>query len=183
MSNILDLSYEESEAYIRSAGGANDFGNTLPSSLFWLWLYVATPLYNLGINVEKYPFFPDLSITRVGYWFVSEIIPMTISKRLIEEIPFVDIVPRWLILENITASTGLVGSYNILGVLGFYSYLSLLMLFYYFLFNMSKNVFYKLSISLLFTSMSILTIFDNMLIMPSYCITCLILMGIQIRLG
>lgn len=43
--------------YIFLVGGANSTGESIGSSLYWLWIYMATPVYNLIHNMNDYNLF------------------------------------------------------------------------------------------------------------------------------
>ncbi|VAF45935.1 Uncharacterised protein [Enterobacter hormaechei] len=104
--------------YIYAVGGANAEGMRIGDTMYWLWLYIASPVYNLVQNLDSYYQYGDncnMSIaygTCSGNYLLSVIVPDTISKYFSE--PFeIDMV-----MKHLNAGTAFSASSRILGLAG-----------------------------------------------------------------
>lgn len=105
--------------YIIVVGGANENGEILGDVLYWTWLYVASPLYNLLVNLNSYYLFGEKCNTAVYYgtchanFITSVFIPETIVKYLGLEHFKID-----LQVAHLNVGTGFAPAARILGVVG-----------------------------------------------------------------
>ncbi len=173
MSYILNLNFEDARDYILINGGASEIFRDLnvPVSFFWFWLYIASPIYNLVYNYQIYPLFDINTISVINT--LSQLIPETISKRMIDSYR-IQFDNTYLIADNLTASTALARIYIAIGIIGPYLYLMYAYLLNNFFLIISNNNLRKVLIEKTFGLILILSIFDNMLTMPSFWVALLI---------
>lgn len=173
MSNILDLSYSDSEFYILSAGKASDLYTELGMSsiYYWFWLYMVSPIYNLLLNLNSYSFFDFNNIDIVNG--VLEFIPQTFSKRVMDFLGDSAKQP-YLVANNLTASTSLVGPLIYLGLLGPLIYIIFLFCAYIIFDKLAKSELNRLCIEILFSTICVLSIFANIIVSPSFILALLI---------
>lgn len=174
MSYILNINFEDARDYILIGGGASEIFKDLnvPASFFWFWLYIASPIYNLIYNYQIYPLFDINNVDIINT--ISQLIPETISKRIIDSYR-IQFDNKYLIAHNLTAATALVRIYIAIGIIGPYLYLMYIYLLNNFLIIISKKNLNKLLLEKTFALILVLSIFDNMIIMPSFWIAFLIL--------
>lgn len=104
--------------YIYKVGGANADGMRIGDTMYWLWLYIASPVYNLMQNLDSYYQYGDSCNMSIAYgscegsYLLSVIVPDTISKYFSE--PFeIDMV-----MKHLNAGTAFSASARILGFAG-----------------------------------------------------------------
>ncbi|EMD4022383.1 TPA: hypothetical protein RVT75_001262 [Escherichia coli] len=104
--------------YIYRVGGANADGMRIGDTMYWLWLYIASPVYNLMQNLDSYYQYGDSCNMSIAYgscegsYLLSVIVPDTISKYFSE--PFeIDMV-----MKHLNAGTAFSASARILGFAG-----------------------------------------------------------------
>ncbi len=104
--------------YIYRVGGANADGMRIGDTMYWLWLYIASPVYNLMQNLDSYYQYGDSCNMSIAYgscegsYLLSVIVPDTISKYFSE--PFeIDMV-----MKHLNAGTAFSASARILGFPG-----------------------------------------------------------------
>lgn len=104
--------------YIYRVGGANADGMRIGDTMYWLWLYIASPVYNLIQNLDSYYQYGDSCNMSIAYgscegsYLLSVIVPDTISKYFSE--PFeIDMV-----MKHLNAGTAFSASARILGFAG-----------------------------------------------------------------
>ncbi|HCM9423142.1 TPA: hypothetical protein N5N76_002985 [Enterobacter asburiae] len=104
--------------YIYRVGGANADGMRIGDTMYWLWLYIASPVYNLMQNLDSYYQYSDSCNMSIAYgscegsYLLSVIVPDTISKYFSE--PFeIDMV-----MKHLNAGTAFSASARILGFAG-----------------------------------------------------------------
>ncbi|MCA7860166.1 hypothetical protein LE121_00735 [Escherichia coli] len=104
--------------YIYRVGGANADGMRIGDTMYWLWLYIASPVYNLIQNIDSYYQYGDSCNMSIAYgscegsYLMSVIVPDTVSKYFSE--PFeIDMV-----MKHLNAGTAFSASARILGFPG-----------------------------------------------------------------
>ncbi|HDO7638582.1 TPA: hypothetical protein P4F99_002899 [Escherichia coli] len=106
--------------YIYAVGGANADGMRIGDTMYWIWLYIASPVYNLIQNIDSYYQYGsrcNMSIaygTCDGSYLLSVIIPDTISKYFSETFE-IDMV-----MKHLNAGTAFSASARILGLTGIF---------------------------------------------------------------
>ncbi|HBP7862479.1 TPA: hypothetical protein ACP7UD_001520 [Escherichia coli] len=106
--------------YIHTIGGANADGMRIGDTMYWIWLYIASPVYNLIQNIDSYYQYGsrcNMSIaygTCDGSYLLSVIIPDTISKYFSETFE-IDMV-----MKHLNAGTAFSASARILGLTGIF---------------------------------------------------------------
>lgn len=167
MANILGIKTSEADLYILEAGGASDFyiETGLGAAFFWFWLYLATPMFNL-LNTVKIHTPQDSLLTDFINFIVFEVMPQTMSKRiaLFFDLNYPD---QYLIVEHLNVSTAFAGSYINLGWIGVILYIYWMMVFVFILKYSSKNTSNNFLSSNFTACIMLLSLFDNMLIIPS----------------
>lgn len=148
--------------YIFLVGGANAEGEALGSSLYWLWIYMATPVYNLIHNLHDYNFYggfcgpTDTIGTCNGSYISTVLIPNTIAKYLGE--------PEFKIsleVPYLNAGTGYAAAARLFGLPGV-----IIQLFaqfaYYFVGRIVTPVRMRTAYTVYFSALSVFMIFDDL---------------------
>ena len=155
------LSGDYVEDYILVIGGANAQGEQLGSILYWLWLYLASPIYNLILNFDSYYLYGEQCNTNVYYgscdgsYITAVLLPDIFVKYLSFdkfafdlEIPFLNV------------GTGFVEAARIMGLPGVALQIFLHGLFFFIGYKLmpikSKNAFI-----VYYSALSILMVFNN----------------------
>lgn len=148
--------------YIFLVGGANAGGEALGSSLYWLWIYMATPVYNLIHNLHDYNVYgsfcgpTDTIGTCNGSYISTVLIPNTIAKYLGE--------PEFKIsleVPYLNAGTGYAAAARLLGLPGV-----IIQLFaqfaYYFVGRIVTPIRMRTAYTVYFSALSVFMIFDDL---------------------
>lgn len=150
--------------YIIVIGGANEKGATLGSSLYWLWLYIASPMYNFFYNLNSYNDHGNACATFSvvgscdGSYIYSVLMPNTMSKYLGGQDFFID-----LVMPHLNAGTGYSVPARLLGLPGVL--LQIGFQFFYYLIGYyitPKKV--RAAYIVFYSSLSVFMIFDNLYI-------------------
>lgn len=174
MSSILGISYAEAQEYILVAGDASDFyiRTGLPISFFWFWIYLTSPISNLVYNVELGNYLVNLDfITLVGF----EFLPQTISKHL-GDYPY-DVK---LLAAHLNVASAISPSFIAMGFLGITLYFCYYF-FLFFLFAMVLKGFYRYTLILILSSLSVFMIFFNVIIMPIFIFSIGVLLVLSMK--
>ena len=166
---IYNISYDTAVEYILGAGYASDaFRDTnLPVSVFWIWLYITSPMSNLIYNIDVVH---SQDIINVWSFFIYDILPQTISKRI-----GISPINVNLIVDNLNVSTAISHVYNSLGYLGILiytlAYSSVIFVFTFIFKSFRRYVF------VIFCSMlCVFVIFNNVFTMPIFPFSIFILL-------
>lgn len=141
--------------YIQEIGGANEVGKLLPSALYWVWLYIASPLYNLMYNLRLQE--------GLGGGFgmgVADIAGLFILPDSLVKAVGLETVDADLIVPYLNVGTGYVKMARHYGVLGCLI-VSVYLLFVYTVLVRFLTGDRRRQVRLYFTVCSILMIFDN----------------------
>ncbi|HCA0683301.1 TPA: hypothetical protein MNM99_001916 [Citrobacter freundii] len=113
------LSGDYVDGYIYIVGGANGRGALLWESIYWIWLYIASPIYNLLLNFSSYDNYGHACNTATNFgscqgdYISNVILPNTFTKYLNLE-PFeID-----LVVKHLNVGTGYAAAARIMGVWG-----------------------------------------------------------------
>lgn len=177
MAGILDLPYENAERYILDAGGASDLyiNSQLGPSAFWAWLYLASPLYNFAFATSIISTNGTMLYGLLSF-FLYEILPETLSKRIAD---WFDISPLQspLVVENLNVSTALAGPYLYFGALGVALYIIYFLLLFSLFYLTARDRISRLMISVFFSAIAFLSVFANMLIIPSIFVCAILIIA------
>ncbi|MFG0764780.1 hypothetical protein [Aeromonas media] len=155
------LSGDFVDNYIQIVGGATEKGEKIGDILFWIWLYISSPIYNLIFNYNTY-IFSEPDIFKVdGLFFYSNILPDTISKYLYDGFK-ID-----LVMAHLNVGTGYAAAIRNLGLLGFLLLLIYQLLFYIVFLTIVDNK-HKLMIVTYFSALSFFMIFDNLFVRAEF---------------
>ncbi|MGS0738603.1 hypothetical protein ACVBEG_19210 [Pseudomonas sp. GG8] len=147
--------------YILKVGGANDKGLQVPSSLYWMWLYIVCPIYNLSYNFKGHDIF-EIRIDDVKVLLVNIFVPEFLYTRLDVVRPEPDYVMPHL---NVASGFGLSVKYA--GVFGVLVHSLSLLLFYLIgIFSLSGK--YKVAFTVHFSACAILFFFNNTFTQAEY---------------
>lgn len=146
--------------YILNIGGANSNGELLGEVLYWIWLYMSSPIYNLIFNIEQYNNGLDIcyndSANCMGYYISSFLLPNTLVKYFGFSELKVD-----LIVEYLNASTGFAQPARLLGVTGIFIQIFIQFLFYIIGF-LIMPIKIRSAYFIYFSALSFFMIFDNL---------------------
>lgn len=146
--------------YILNVGGANANGEALGEILYWIWLYMSSPIYNLIFNVEQYNHGLDIcynnSANCMGYYISSFLLPNTLVKYLGFSELKVD-----LVVDYLNASTGFAQPARLLGLAGVCIQIFIQFLFYIIGF-LTMPVKIRVAYFIYFSALSFFMIFDNL---------------------
>lgn len=149
--------------YIYRVGGANADGMRIGDTMYWLWLYIASPVYNLMQNLDSYYQYGDSCNMSIAYgscegsYLLSVIVPDTISKYFSE--PFeIDMV-----MKHLNAGTAFSASARILGFAGILIQIVFQLMLYIFgiLLTTKRN---RRAFVVYFSVLSFFMIFDNLFV-------------------
>ncbi|EOX7150746.1 hypothetical protein [Escherichia coli] len=149
--------------YIKEVGGANEQGMAIGDALYWIWLYIASPVYNLVANIDSYYNFGDSCNKALSFgscrgdYVLSVLTPDTIAKHFSQ--PFeIDMV-----MKHLNAGTAFSASARIFGISGIYIQFVLQVIFYVlgFIFTNKRN---RTAFVVYFSALSLFMIFDNLFI-------------------
>lgn len=150
--------------YILTVGGANSSGSEIGASLYWPWLYIASPLYNLILNINNHLNFSDSCNQAIAFGscsgdYVSAVImPNTISKYFGAQDFVIDMK-----MAHLNAGTAFSAAARIAGGAGIAIQIILQAVFYaigYVLVNKKLRV----AFTVYFSVLSLYMIFDNLYI-------------------
>ena len=147
--------------YILKIGGANSSGEKLGDVLYWFWLYLASPIYNLMLNMDNYYSFGSRCNYSIYYgscsgdYLSAVILPDTFVKYFLDEKFKLD-----LIISYLNVGTGYSEAARIMGLNGVGLQILLHGVFFFLGFKMmpirEKNVFI-----VYYSVLSIFMIFNN----------------------
>ena len=158
----FDNSYN-SEVIMGLSGASETFRTSIiPGEFFWTYLYVTSPLSNLQYNVNIHS--PGLTLRGMFYILIDELMFDTVSKRADSLLNRQRPDPE-LIVDQLTVTTTLTGSYNYAGWGGMVFFMAALW-FFPFLYSLFilNNPLGIIGISTLST-VFVFSIFDNMFIL------------------
>lgn len=149
--------------YIHTIGGANADGMRIGDTMYWIWLYIASPVYNLIQNIDSYYQYGsrcNMSIaygTCDGSYLLSVIIPDTISKYFSETFE-IDMV-----MKHLNAGTAFSASARILGLTGIFIQIIFQLILYIVGISLTtkRN---RRAFVIYFSVLSFFMIFDNLFI-------------------
>ena len=149
--------------YIQEIGGANDNGLMIGDSLYWVWLYIASPIYNLVLNINSYYEYGDMCNKLVVYgtcdanYVLSVLVPDTFSKHFMDQF-YVDMV-----MGHLNAGTAFSAPVRLLGLTGLCIQFILQIIFYAagLMLTNEKN---RTAFIVYFSALSLFMIFDNLYI-------------------
>ncbi|HAJ7011435.1 hypothetical protein D9D22_22935 [Escherichia coli] len=149
--------------YIYAVGGANADGMRIGDTMYWIWLYIASPVYNLIQNIDSYYQYGsrcNMSIaygTCDGSYLLSVIIPDTISKYFSETFE-IDMV-----MKHLNAGTAFSASARILGLTGIFIQIIFQLMLYIVGISLTtkRN---RRAFVIYFSVLSFFMIFDNLFI-------------------
>lgn len=164
------------ENYVYIIGGAKDEAKSFGTNFYWLWLYIASPFYNLFYNLHIHDMLsnPCSSFNSQGDCIIpyidNVILPNTISKYTTNNPIEVSTV-----VDNLTVGTGYAKAARILGLFGVYIQLILQFIFYIigFLF-MPKVV--RPAYIIYFSTLSFFMVFDDLYVKGEFFFVFLILL-------
>ncbi|MEB0091577.1 hypothetical protein RHM65_13010 [Pseudomonas sp. CCI4.2] len=145
-------------------GGANEDGRKLPASLYWMWLYVVCPIYNLSYNFQSHDIL-EIRIDDVKALLTNIFVPEFFYARFEILRPEPDYVIPYL---NVASGFGLTA--KLAGIVGVFIH-SISLLIFYFLGLIFLNGKYKTAFIVHFSACAILFFFDNKFIQAEYYLT------------
>lgn len=152
--------------YAHVIGGSNKSGYILNESLFWLWIYIASPVYNLFYNMDVFRSVTSPCFALNGYcvesFLSSEVLTLTISKMLgFEELG------GNLVVSHLNVSTAYVRSVVIFGKLGIIIHV-LLQILFFILVNWLCHKDMRYVLRIYYSAISLFSIFSNLFITPHF---------------
>ncbi|MCC4570534.1 hypothetical protein [Enterobacter hormaechei] len=162
--------------YIYRVGGANADGMRIGDTMYWLWLYIASPVYNLMQNLDSYYQYGDSCNMSIAYgscegsYLLSVIVPDTISKYFSE--PFeIDMV-----MKHLNAGTAFSASARILGFAGILIQIVFQLMLYILgiLLTTKRN---RRAFVVYFSVLSFFIIFDNLFVKGEFFFVLLIIIA------
>ncbi|WP_414164198.1 hypothetical protein ACMGGS_20845 [Superficieibacter sp. BNK-5] len=113
------LSGDYVDDYIYMVGGANANGALLWEPFYWVWLYIASPIYNLLLNLNDYDSFGKACNFAISFGscrgdFISNVlVPNTMVKYMGLENFDID-----LVMQHLNVGTGYAVAARLLGIVG-----------------------------------------------------------------
>lgn len=178
------LSGDYFEGYIIEVGGANDSGAAIGDILYWLWLYLASPVYNLFLNFDSYNAYGESCNMQVAYgscsgsYMMDVLLPSTVSKYLGSQEFIIDMARPYL-----NAGTAFSASARIGGILAV-SLQIILQLLFYFVGLILTPVRVRHAFIVYFSALSLFMVFDNLFIRGEFFFGFLLIMfaGLKIKI-
>ncbi|HAV7900303.1 TPA: hypothetical protein JK844_003590 [Escherichia coli] len=154
--------------YIITIGGANELGVSVGQSVYWIWLYISSPMYNLILNIENYYKFGDLCALNVYYGscsgdYITSVIVPGIFNKYMSGNEFIDDLQ----VAYLNVSTAFASSSRILGLPGILIQCVLSILFY-FIGLVLTPIRYRESFKIYFSVLSLYMCFDNKFIRTEF---------------
>ncbi|MFZ3388762.1 hypothetical protein [Buttiauxella gaviniae] len=166
--------------YIITIGGASREGASIGNYLYWLWLYVTSPMYNLFLNLNNYDQLGSICSSYGALdncsksYILSVLMPNTLSKYLGGEEFAID-----LVVPHLNTGTGYAIAGRLYGIMGVFLQLTIQFLYYIigYLFT-PRNV--RAAYVVLFSAFSIFMIFDNLYTRGEFffCFVLIVLSGL-----
>ncbi|WP_151829919.1 O-antigen polymerase, partial [Acinetobacter ursingii] len=131
------LSGDYVDQYIIVIGGANKNGELLGEVLYWVWLYVASPIYNLIVNFGSYYQYGEKCNTAIYYgscsggYIPAVLLPDTIVKYLGFDKFVID-----LAVSHLNVGTGFSAAASLMGFSGVLLQILLQSFFYVFAYRL-----------------------------------------------
>lgn len=161
--------------YILIVGGANEKGEKIGDILYWLWLYLASPIYNLIVNFDSYEESRNFCNNAVYYgscdgnFIISVLTPDTFVKYLGFDEFLID-----LEISYLNVGTGFAKAARILGIFG----VLVQIIFHGVAFYIGSRIFsskLRLAFIVYFSTLSIFMVFDNLYIRGEFFFVFIIL--------
>jgi oligosaccharide repeat unit polymerase len=119
----IDNTYN-SDIIIKIGDASDSFKNSfIPNEYFWSYIYITSPLSNLQYNINNST--PAFTAKGVSLLVVNEMMLDAISKKINASLDLIPTPPS-LIVETLTVSTTLAGSYVDAGWLGMMLFIAVL---------------------------------------------------------
>lgn len=180
MAMIADMDYSQARNYILEAGFASERykDKGYPVSFYWVWLYITSPISNFVYNIENSS--GAYSLFKLPNVFLSEILPQTISKRLISAFEINHLEVK-LIVPHLNVSTSLAAVYNggwLVGIFFYFSYYT----FLFFYLALTFNGVVKTVLISFFSILSMFLVFHNVFKMPIFLFSIFLLLSLKFTL-
>ncbi|MGX7419002.1 O-antigen polymerase [Carnobacterium gallinarum] len=153
------------DTFLNIGKASDSFKNSIiPKEFFWTYIYVASPLANFQETIEKQTFDSDITVSDTAVFFVTQIMPDFISKRIVSEFE-IETQDFKKITPELNVGTAFIASYVILGWPGVILFITILFLFAYFylLFLRSLGQKYFITGVAILNTLFLMNTFSNML--------------------
>lgn len=157
-----NLSNDYVSNYIFLVGGANKEGEKIGDALFWIWLYLASPMYNLLINFDSYYDLGNKCNSAIDFG--------SCNGNYISSVLFPDVLNKYFGLKNflidlqishLNVGTGFATAARLNGILGVFLQMIFQVLFFIFGYKLT-NYRYRNAFIIYYSSLSLFLIFDNL---------------------
>ena len=153
--------------YAHFVGASTVEGDSISDALFWLWLYIASPVYNMFYNYHSYnellsPCYSVLSSQCQEYVLSSNLLPLTISKFI-----GLPISTEKLIVEHLNVSTAYARTILLFGVFGMFIY-SIIHIIFYIIGAKLCTKEMRIIFNVYYSALSFFVIFYNVFIFPHF---------------
>lgn len=153
--------------YAHFVGASTAEGDHISDALFWLWLYIASPVYNMFYNYHSYnellsPCYSMLSTQCQGYFLSSNILPLTISKLL-----GLPLSTERLVVEHLNVSTAYARTILLFGGFGMVVYSIIHVVFYIIGIKLCTKEM-RIVFNVYYSALSFFVIFYNVFIFPHF---------------
>lgn len=152
------------DQYIIVIGGANENGEKLGDIIYWLWLYIASPMYNLFVNIAGYYSVGDRCNTNAYYGSCTGNYALTIlTPDAVLNYLGIDKFEIDLAIPHLNVGTGYAAAARILGIPGIILQIILYSILYFVGYRLMDHKF-KPAYIVYFSVLSAFMIFDNLFI-------------------
>ncbi|MGU3415445.1 O-antigen polymerase [Enterobacteriaceae bacterium C34A] len=158
------LSGDYVDGYIYVVGGANANGAKLWEPLYWVWLYIASPIYNLLLNFNGYDNLGDSCNVTISYgscsgdYLSAVFVPNTFIKYLGLDTFDID-----LVMAHLNVGTGYASAARLLGLWGVVILIVFQLMFFWLgLLCTAKHI--KEVYIVYFSTLSFFMLFDNLFV-------------------
>lgn len=153
--------------YAHFVGASTVQGESINDALYWLWLYIASPVYNMFYNYHSFnaslsPCYEFFTSECQGSFFSTNILPLTISKIL--NLP---LITEKLVVEHLNVSTAYARTILLFGSMGMIIY-SILHVFFYVVGMKLCERDMRPVFKIYYSALSFFVIFYNVFIFPHF---------------
>jgi len=163
--------------YAHFIGASTKEGYLIGDSLFWFWLYISSPVYNLFYNLHTYREATSLcyalSPSCIYNFLTADILPSTISKAF-----GWSLFPENLVAQHLNVSTAFTRTVMLFGYFGAFIH-SLMQVFFYLLFYICCQREMRFVMSVYYSALTFFSVFFNIFIGPSFVFVLVVIIAIS----
>jgi len=162
--------------YAHFIGASTREGYVISDSVFWFWLYISSPVYNLFYNLHEYKEITSLcyalNSSCIQNFLTADILPSTISKALGWEL-----FPENLVAQHLNVSTAFTRTVMLFGYFGGFFHSLMQVVFYLFFYAICERKM-RFVMTVYYSGLTFFSVFFNIFIGPSFVFVLIIIIAI-----